>query len=146
MTAAGIPGRRVLVVEDESIVAMLLEDTLAELGYSVAGPVAHSTCRAAKINADTAATIRTGEKFIPATLGAETPTQYRRSPPSAPYPFPGVRHHQGRHPVPGQHPVRSLGQPGPDLVEETPAGSVGHRDVPRKRVQQGDVAVGVVAQ
>ena len=40
MTAAGIPGRRVLVVEDESIVAMLLEDTLAELGYSVAGPVA----------------------------------------------------------------------------------------------------------
>lgn len=30
---------RVLVVEDESLVAMLLEDCLAELGYEVAGTV-----------------------------------------------------------------------------------------------------------
>ena len=31
---------RVLVVEDESLIAMLLEDMLAELGYSIVGPVA----------------------------------------------------------------------------------------------------------
>ena len=31
---------RVLVVEDEMYVAMLLEDTLADLGYDVIGPVA----------------------------------------------------------------------------------------------------------
>lgn len=30
---------RILVVEDEAIVAMLLEDMLAELGYEVVGPV-----------------------------------------------------------------------------------------------------------
>ncbi len=30
---------RILVVEDEAIVAMLLEDMLAELGYTVVGPV-----------------------------------------------------------------------------------------------------------
>ncbi len=30
---------RILVVEDEAIVAMLLEDMLAELGYAVVGPV-----------------------------------------------------------------------------------------------------------
>ncbi len=30
---------RILVVEDEAIVAMLLEDMLAELGYIVVGPV-----------------------------------------------------------------------------------------------------------
>ena len=31
---------RVLLVEDENLVAMLLEDMLAELGHSVVGPVA----------------------------------------------------------------------------------------------------------
>ena len=31
---------RVLVVEDEMYVAMLLEDTLADLGYDVVGPIA----------------------------------------------------------------------------------------------------------
>lgn len=36
---------RVLVVEDESLVAMLLEDCLAELGYEVAGTVAMSVPR-----------------------------------------------------------------------------------------------------
>ena len=30
---------RILVVEDEAIVAMLIEDTLEELGYAVVGPV-----------------------------------------------------------------------------------------------------------
>jgi CheY-like chemotaxis protein len=33
-------GLRVLLVEDENLVAMLLEDMLAELGHSVVGPVA----------------------------------------------------------------------------------------------------------
>jgi len=33
-------GFRVLLVEDENLVAMLLEDMLAELGHSVVGPVA----------------------------------------------------------------------------------------------------------
>lgn len=32
---------RILVVEDEAIVAMLLEDMLGELGYEVVGPVTH---------------------------------------------------------------------------------------------------------
>lgn len=38
----GQPGRasRVLVVEDENLIAMLLEDMLAELEYSIVGPVA----------------------------------------------------------------------------------------------------------
>jgi DNA-binding NtrC family response regulator len=33
-----LSGRRVLVVEDEMIVAWLLEDMLADLGYAVVGP------------------------------------------------------------------------------------------------------------
>ena len=33
-------GRRVLVVEDEMLVAWLLEDLLAELGYVIVGPAA----------------------------------------------------------------------------------------------------------
>jgi CheY-like chemotaxis protein len=33
-------GLRVLLVDDENLVALLLEDTLAELGHSVVGPVA----------------------------------------------------------------------------------------------------------
>lgn len=36
---ASIARNRILVVEDEAIVAMLLEDMLAELGYEVVGPV-----------------------------------------------------------------------------------------------------------
>jgi len=36
--AKAVPDR-ILVVEDEAIVAMLLEDMLAELGYEVVGPV-----------------------------------------------------------------------------------------------------------
>lgn len=35
-----LTGLRVLVVEDENLVALLLEDMLAELGHTVIGPVA----------------------------------------------------------------------------------------------------------
>lgn len=35
-----VSGRRVLVVEDEMMVAWLLEDLLAELGYAIVGPAA----------------------------------------------------------------------------------------------------------
>ena len=37
---ASLAGRRVLVVEDETLVAMLVEDTLADAGAVVLGPVA----------------------------------------------------------------------------------------------------------
>jgi len=44
MPASEQPGRpgglRVLLVEDENLIAVLLEDMLAELGHSVVGPVA----------------------------------------------------------------------------------------------------------
>jgi len=45
MPASEQPGRgatalRVLLVEDENLVALLLEDMLAELGHTVVGPVA----------------------------------------------------------------------------------------------------------
>jgi CheY-like chemotaxis protein len=44
MAASEVPGRRasglrVLLVEDENLVALLLEDMLAELGHTVVGPV-----------------------------------------------------------------------------------------------------------
>jgi two-component SAPR family response regulator len=35
-----VSGLRVLVVEDENLIALLLEDMLAELGHTVIGPVA----------------------------------------------------------------------------------------------------------
>lgn len=38
MTALNLAGLRVLVVEDEMMVAMLIEDMLAELGCQVVGP------------------------------------------------------------------------------------------------------------
>lgn len=34
------PGPRLLVVEDEPLVAMMLEDVLGEAGYAVVGPIA----------------------------------------------------------------------------------------------------------
>lgn len=37
--AVALAGRRILAVEDESLVAMFLEDLLADLGCSVIGPV-----------------------------------------------------------------------------------------------------------
>ena len=44
MPASEQPGRasglRVLLVEDENLIALLLEDMLAELGHTVVGPVA----------------------------------------------------------------------------------------------------------
>jgi CheY-like chemotaxis protein len=38
MSAVDLNGRRVLVVEDEMMIAMLVEDMLADLGCSVVGP------------------------------------------------------------------------------------------------------------
>ncbi len=45
MTAAGakLTGRRILVVEDEALIAMLLEDLLGDLGCKVVGPAANVT-------------------------------------------------------------------------------------------------------
>jgi CheY-like chemotaxis protein len=40
MSVASLNGRRILVVEDEMFVAMLVEDLLAELGCQVVGPAA----------------------------------------------------------------------------------------------------------
>lgn len=37
--AASLAGRRILVVEDEMLIAMMLEDLLIELGCEVVGPV-----------------------------------------------------------------------------------------------------------
>lgn len=39
MPAAGLEGRRILVVEDEMIIALSIEETLQELGCVVVGPV-----------------------------------------------------------------------------------------------------------
>jgi DNA-binding response OmpR family regulator len=36
----GVAGLRILLVEDETMVALLLEDMLSELGHAVVGPVA----------------------------------------------------------------------------------------------------------
>jgi DNA-binding response OmpR family regulator len=40
MPKSDLAGTRVLLIEDETLVAMLLEDALAELGCEVVGPVA----------------------------------------------------------------------------------------------------------
>lgn len=42
MSADDLAGRRILVVEDEAMIAMLLEDILDELGCAVVGPVARA--------------------------------------------------------------------------------------------------------
>ena len=39
-SAGSLAGRRILVVEDEALVAMMIADTLAEQGCQVVGPVA----------------------------------------------------------------------------------------------------------
>lgn len=41
MTLPSLPGRRVLVVEDEPLVAMLVQDILTDAGCVVVGPAAH---------------------------------------------------------------------------------------------------------
>jgi CheY-like chemotaxis protein len=41
MNAAPTAGRRVLVVEDELMIRMLLEDMLGELGYTIVAEAAH---------------------------------------------------------------------------------------------------------
>lgn len=38
MTRGGLSGRRILVVEDEALLALYLEDMLADLGADVVGP------------------------------------------------------------------------------------------------------------
>ena len=47
-----LSGRRVLVVEDEMIVAWLLEDMLADLGYQAVGPAARVDQALAMINTE----------------------------------------------------------------------------------------------
>jgi DNA-binding NtrC family response regulator len=47
-----ISGRRVLIVEDEMIVAWLLEDLLAELGCAIVGPAASVTQALTMIEAE----------------------------------------------------------------------------------------------
>jgi len=42
MTASfSLPGRRILVVEDEPLLAMMIEDLLSEIGCVVVGPASH---------------------------------------------------------------------------------------------------------
>ena len=47
-----LSGRRVLVVEDETMVAWLLEDMLADLGCAVVGPVARVNQALAMLDAE----------------------------------------------------------------------------------------------
>jgi len=47
-----LSGRRVLVVEDETMVAWLLEDMLADLGCAVIGPAAHVNQALAMLDAE----------------------------------------------------------------------------------------------
>jgi len=56
---ASLKGRRILVVEDEMMIAMLVEDMLAELGCAVVGP-AHAL--------DTALALARTENFLDAAL------------------------------------------------------------------------------
>ena len=50
MNRGRLPSRRILVVEDEAIVAMLIEDMLDELGYAVVGPTARTAEALAQID------------------------------------------------------------------------------------------------
>src|SRR4051794_22900016 len=52
MTDCPLSGRRVLVVEDEMIVAWLLQDMLADLGCAVVGPAARVSQALAMIDAE----------------------------------------------------------------------------------------------
>jgi CheY-like chemotaxis protein len=47
-----LSGRRVLVVEDETMVAWLLEDMLADLGCAIVGPAAHVNQALAMLDAE----------------------------------------------------------------------------------------------
>jgi len=51
MTDSPLSGRRVLVIEDEMLVAMLLQDMLADLGCAVVGPAARVEQALAMIDA-----------------------------------------------------------------------------------------------
>ncbi|MGA3342790.1 MAG: response regulator [Methylocella sp.] len=48
-----LSGRRVLVVEDETMVAWLLKDMLADLGCAVVGPATHVNQALAMLDAET---------------------------------------------------------------------------------------------
>lgn len=52
MSPSSSAARRVLVVEDEVMVAMLLEDVVADLGWDVVGPVARIEQALAAIDRD----------------------------------------------------------------------------------------------
>jgi CheY-like chemotaxis protein len=52
MTGSPLSGRRVLVVEDEMLVAWLLEDMLADFGCGVVGPAARVSQALAMIDAE----------------------------------------------------------------------------------------------
>jgi CheY-like chemotaxis protein len=54
MTDSPLSGRRVLVIEDEMMVAMLLQDMLADLGCAVVGPAARVEQALAMIDAASA--------------------------------------------------------------------------------------------
>jgi len=63
-----LSGRRVLVVEDETMVAWLLEDMLADLGCAVVGPAAHVNQALAMLDAeaiDAAVLNLNGQKSYP---------------------------------------------------------------------------------
>jgi CheY-like chemotaxis protein len=49
---SALAGCRVLIVEDEAIVAMLIEDIIEEIGCSIVGPAAHVTQALAVLAAD----------------------------------------------------------------------------------------------
>ncbi|MBU3076415.1 response regulator [Sphingomonas quercus] len=53
MSSGNWVGRRILVVEDEAVVAMLLEDMLIDLGCEIVGPVANVEQALAVLDAET---------------------------------------------------------------------------------------------
>lgn len=59
MSNASLEGRRILVVEDESLVAMLLETILEDMGCTPVGPIS---------NVDEALTVVAGETDLDAAL------------------------------------------------------------------------------
>ena len=70
MAGPALRGRRVLVVEDEALIAMLLEDMLAGLGCVVVGPIARvapalMAARRGKLDGAVLDVILHGEAVLP---------------------------------------------------------------------------------
>jgi len=68
--AAVLAGRRILVVEDEALVAMMIADTLADAGCTIVGPVATTRdalalLRAAPVDGATLDINLTHEEVLP---------------------------------------------------------------------------------